>query len=518
MGLLNRKTAAASSAQTTGVGGILSALTPPYKLNDFLMLLLNQMSEWLPGDGYYAYVAESDQSELTLKATRAAAGIATVGPNYAGLVLGGGIRTVALSMPVLSDDWAFYRDAEGLLTIGFGPKAAFRVAVNAKFRVSESVRERVQQWLREIAPLFDLLLLVEPQSAGSRQSLMVPEMRRSRQDLLLQIPHLMGLLADLGTGVLNSSDGYLALWADASSVELSWVVGLGREVSDRLDPIELYQVSRDYRIAVWDESRMPPPIVAMGFTSLLAIPLDSAAGTAGVLALAATQPIANSASLVETLGYLAESLKKSLDGQGASYAMAQNYLQALFTATKLLDEADPYNEGHHQQVAQLCARLAMKAGWPSRRVQVVEMAGRLHDLGMVTVALDVTREGGNLAEQTRSLIQQHPMAGSELLAGLPEAVLPSAVTRAVREHHERFDGLGYPAGLKGSDLSEEGRILACAEQFVARISPRSYRQGLSVGRALYEIERLSGHQLDPEVVTLLLDLYREAGVRPQAPT
>jgi hypothetical protein len=424
---------------------------------------------------------------------------------------------VALEISPMPEGWGFHHESDGLLTVGFSSKAAFRIAVDPKLRLTDASRERIQQWLREIFPVFDLMLVAEAVAQTSPHSPMAPEVRRSRQDLLLQIPHLMALLADLGTGVLKSRDGYLALWTDPHSVDMPWTVGLGNMLSERLHPQDLYGAARDYHIAVWHQPHMPKAVLEMGFASLLAIPIDGGAGSAGVLCLATASQIEKTDSLLETLRYLAESLKESLDGQGASHAMAKNYLQALFTATKLLDEADPYNQGHHEQVARLCARLALKAGWPEHRVRLVETAGRLHDLGMVTVALDLTRERGNLAEQARGIIQQHPGVGADLLAGLPEAVLPTAVARAVREHHERYDGLGYPAGLKGGDLSEEGRILACAEQFVARISPRSYRQGLSVERALYEVERLAGHQLDPEVVDLLVGVYRDAGVRPQAP-
>lgn len=515
MGLLNRKTVAAPSQ--TGASSVLAALKPPYYLNDFLMVILQQLSEWIPGEGYYAYVAGSDSSDLLLKATRAASGIATVGPNYAGLVLGGGIRTVPLDMSPPGDAWAFAMGSDGLLTLGFGPKAAFRVAVDPKWHSNDAFRGRIQQWLREQVPLLDLLLLVESRPAASSDHRVIPEVQRSRQDLLLQIPHLMGLLAGLGTGVLKSADGYLAIWRDRDSVQYPFVLGLGRELGTRVSPQDLYATARSYQVATWEGSQLPESVATMGFRSLVAIPLDGAEGSAGILCLATAEVFDRSHALVETLRQLRTSLKNTLDSRGASYAMAQNYLQALLMATRLLDQADPYNQNHHQEVARLSARLAMKAGWPENRVRVMELAGRLHDLGMVAVSLDVTRERGNLAEQARKVIQQHSMVGAALLSGLPDEVLPSIVGRAVREHHERYDGLGYPDGLTGDEVSPEGGILACAEQFVARISQRSYRQGLSAERALYELEKLSGNFLSPEVVSLLMAVYAEAGIRPQAP-
>ncbi len=515
MGLLNRKTVAELTPNS--ISGVLEAAKPPYNLSDFFLVILNQLAEWIPAEGYYAYLAEPDDGELSLKATRTASSIATVGPSYAGLVLGGGIRPVPLTISSPSDPWMFERGADGILDVGFGPNALFRIAMSPKARVSEVTRQRAQQWLRNITRIFDLFLVAARRSEEAALDQMASEVRQSRRDLILQIPHLMGLLAGLGTGVLKSGDAYLAWWDSPSSVELIWHVGLGQALAERIQPHHLYEGCRGSQIAVWQGAELPESLSALGFGAIVGVPVDGESGTTGILCLATPEPVSNSPLLLETMRFLAVSLKSSLDSLDTSYVMARNYLEALLAATTLLDAADPYNVNHHQEVARLSVRLAMKAGLSPQQVRVAEMAGRLHDLGMVTVALDIPLQSGNLAEQARAIIQQHPVVGAELLSGIPKAVLPSGVARAVREHHERFDGLGYPDGLRGDQLSTEGRILACAEQFVARISARSYRKGLSVERALYEVERLSGNQLDPEVVSWLLALYGAAGVRPVAP-
>ena len=516
MGLLNRKTIAGPSLGH-GLGPLLEAAKPPYNVSDFLLAILNQLAEWIPGQGYYAYLAESDDGELVLKATRTASGIATVGPNYAGLVLGTGIRAVPLTMGAPELPWVFRVGADGMLDVGLESKALFRIAVDSKNRVSEAVHGRVEQWLRQVAPLLELFLV----AAGGHEEVAIHQValdvRQSRQDLLLQIPHLMGLLAGLGIGVLKSGDAYLALWDGPSSAELVWLLGMGQAIADRIPPHDLYEGCRGFHLAVWQGGELPPSLASLGFRALAAVPIDGASGTTGVLCLATADALSTSSALMETMRLLANSLKSSLDSLDTSHLMARNYLEALLTATTLLDAADPYNVDHHLEVARLSARLAMKAGLSADRVRIVETAGRLHDLGMVAVALDIPFQSGNLAEQARAIIQRHPLVGAELLSGIPEAVLPSGVTRAVREHHERFDGLGYPDGLKGEQLSTEGRILACAEQFVARISARSYRQGLSAERALFEVEKLAGNQLDPQVVAWLLALYSARGVRPLAP-
>ena len=515
MGLLNRKSP--SAAPLGGIGQILSKLTTPYSQKDMLLAVLDQLSEAIPAEGYYAYASDGDGTHLTLKVTRAATGIATVGPNYAGLVLGAGLRAVPLEIIPLRDPWSFEVGADGVLEIGFGPRAAFRLAVDPKARFTEADRARIHSWLKPLEAVLDLVSMAEHRTVASETRLS-PDVRRSRQDLLLQIPHLMGMLSQLGTSVVKGTDGYLALWHDESSaLDLIWESGLGRQLAERLSPRHLYRSARPHRFAVWDGAKLPAVIQEMGFHTLMALPLEGGDSSAGVFVFAVAETLKPSRSLADSLGFLATSLENSLASRGASMTMAENYLDSLFTAALLLDEADPFNKNHHRQVAQLAARLALKAGWPESRVRAVETAGRLHDIGMVGVALEVTTQRGNLAEQAREIIQQHPTVGAELLAGLPETLLPPIVVRSVREHHERWDGQGYPHGLRGTELSEEGRVLACAEQFVARISNRSYRQGLSVERALYDVRHLAGGQLDPKVVELLMGVYAEAGVVPGAP-
>lgn len=512
MGLLNRKKATVYK----GLEAVLEALSPPYRVDALLLEILNQLASAFPANGYYAYVADGGGNQLSLKVTRAASGVATVGPNYAGLVLGSAIQTVPLDLPPPDHPWVLHRSEDGVLQIGMGSRVLLRMMVEKNAYISEDDSTRLGQWLKSLTPVLDLVMLAEAHDVSS-PARPVSEIGETHAGLWWAIPQLMGLLSDLGTRVLGSTDGFLAVFDRSDSVDLLWRLGLGDNLAALVRPLDLFQSASAYRYAVWNHDQLPETVRTMGFHSLLALPLHGKE-TAGILCFAMRDALSPSQTLQEALQYLGESLENSLSSQGAANQMAQNYLNALTCATSLLDESDPYNKQHHQQVARLAARLALRAGWASDRVSYMEIAGRLHDLGMVAVTLDVTKQGGNLAEQARQTIQQHPVIGSDLLAGLPESILPPIVRRAIREHHERWDGLGYPDGLKETAISEEGRLLAAAEQFVARISHRNYRKGMPVDRALFEVRLLKGNHLDPAVVDLLIGLYQDAGVQPQEPT
>lgn len=517
MGLLNRRLRPFD--QATALNQVLAELTSPYTLQDFLLIVLNQLAQWVPGDGYYAYSADPEDPHLILRVTRAATGIASVGPNYAGLVMGESIRPVPLELPPQSDPWMISTADDGMLQCGFGPHAILRIALPSRTRLADTEHTQIHQWLRQLAPILGLVQHANASITPARGvAAGIPDHVDPRLDFSLQIPRVVGLLCGLGAEVVSATDGYLVTWHDNSEIETVWSIGLGHRIQTTVGPRDLYQKSRDWRYALWDANALPPGLAQSGFQSLLALPLSPDENSGGILCYVTVSPVEPSESLGVTLERLVGSLNTSLGSRQAATRTARSYLDSLLASTALLDHADPFNKGHHTQVAQLSARIGLRLGLSKDQISNLELAGRLHDLGMVTVGLEMTARRGNLAEQSRAIIQKHATIGADLLLGIPEDLVPAIVSQAIREHHERWDGTGYPAGLAQEASSLEGRILSCAEQFVARISNRSYRAGLPVARALWDLKQLANHHLDPNVVTALLDLYRDAGVSPVGPS
>jgi HD-GYP domain-containing protein (c-di-GMP phosphodiesterase class II) len=138
------------------------------------------------------------------------------------------------------------------------------------------------------------------------------------------------------------------------------------------------------------------------------------------------------------------------------------------------------------------------------------LGGWLHDVGKVAIPDAVLNKSGDLEPEERRLLQQHPEIGAEIIqrvAGLKEAV------RAVRHHHERWDGTGYPHGLVAEAIPIEARIVAAADVYSALTSDRTYRKALDRAEALAELDRLAGTQLDPLVVPALVRVLTEDRVR-----
>ena len=137
---------------------------------------------------------------------------------------------------------------------------------------------------------------------------------------------------------------------------------------------------------------------------------------------------------------------------------------------------DPYTAGHQRRVALLADAIATELAWDEQRIEALHTAALLHDLGKIVIPAEILAKPGRLSENEMNLIRQHPVAGAETVASID---FEGAITEMVRQHHERLDGSGYPAGLKDGEILPEARILAVADVVEAMSSHRPYRPALS---------------------------------------
>ena len=171
-----------------------------------------------------------------------------------------------------------------------------------------------------------------------------------------------------------------------------------------------------------------------------------------------------------------------------------------------MEKRDPYTAGHQQRVAQLACALARKIGGiAAERLKGIWTAAILHDIGKMYVPAEILTRPGHLSGIEFELIKSHTEAGYEILKDI-EFQWP--VPLIVRQHHERLDGSGYPAGLKGDDILFEARILGVGDVVEAMSSHRPYRPGKGIESALEEITRSRGTAYDPTVVDACLKLFR----------
>jgi HD-GYP domain-containing protein (c-di-GMP phosphodiesterase class II) len=194
------------------------------------------------------------------------------------------------------------------------------------------------------------------------------------------------------------------------------------------------------------------------------------------------------------------SLSKGLGGSRVEELRAWREA-TIALASQALDARDLAIASHSARVAELAARLAQKLGLGGREVDLIHMAGMLHDFGMIGVRDDILNKPGPLHQGEWEIMRRHPDIGADLIAWHPAL---AAVAPLVRHHHERWDGNGYPVGLKGDVVPMGARVVAVAESFDTITNKRIYRANpLSSVDAIRDISEHSGSWYDPAVVDAL---------------
>jgi putative nucleotidyltransferase with HDIG domain len=174
---------------------------------------------------------------------------------------------------------------------------------------------------------------------------------------------------------------------------------------------------------------------------------------------------------------------------------------AASSLARVVDSRDIYIGSHSQRVAGLAAELAERLGLPAAKIELVRLAGDLHDLGKLAIPEELLRKRDSLTSSERRVLERHPQIGYRMLQSLGA----EAVARWVLHHHEHWDGTGYPEGLAGEQIPLGARIVHIAEALDAMTSPdRLYREPLSPEDAERELERGSGTRFDPHLVDVFL--------------
>src|SRR5436190_4678605 len=192
--------------------------------------------------------------------------------------------------------------------------------------------------------------------------------------------------------------------------------------------------------------------------------------------------------------------------RAARYRAAASLAQAV-------DARDTYTGSHSERVADRAARLATRLGLDVGQVELTRLAGSLHDLGKLAITAEILRKAGELTDSERLVLQRHPEIGHRMLDSL--GVDP--VAEIVLHHHERWDGAGYPSGLRGENTPLGARIIFVVDAYDAMTSDRVYRPRLSHEEALAELRRCSGTQFDPLIVDAFIEeLEDSAELREEA--
>jgi len=202
--------------------------------------------------------------------------------------------------------------------------------------------------------------------------------------------------------------------------------------------------------------------------------------------------------------YLSSKILSEPQDNAGTYAR-RNGLSAIYALVSTVEAKDPYTYGHSRKVNTYAVALAEAIGLLPEDVSRVSTAALLHDIGKIGISDKVLNKKGKLSTEDWEAIKSHPKLGATIVGNVPNLV-PCVST--ILHHHERWDGSGYPEGLKGEEISIESRILAIADSFEAMSAARPYRPALCAEKVLEELRNGAGSQFDPELVNIFIDLIK----------
>jgi len=183
--------------------------------------------------------------------------------------------------------------------------------------------------------------------------------------------------------------------------------------------------------------------------------------------------------------------------------LEKNYLDVIRALANAIEAKNPYTRGHSDRVTKFAVQTAKAMKLSLNEIKEIEMAGILHDVGKIGIGEDVLNKPGHLNKEEFEIMKRHPEIGYGIIGAIKN--LPKVVKDSVLYHQEKYDGTGYPQGLKGEEIPLYARIIAVCDAFDAMTSDRVYRKSLGVEVATQELKKCSGKQFDPDIIDVFIE-------------
>jgi len=318
------------------------------------------------------------------------------------------------------------------------------------------------------------------------------------------------ILVEQAMGLLHADHGALSLLDPGhETFTRAYTVGVPTERPGQRFPVAgsrsggavltgVTYVTQDFA-----EEPQPPWLVAASYQSIgpmVIVPLRSEQEIVGSLALGRSRlhdahPFSDAE--VRLLEGIADVGGTAIRRARLHQNLQQAYVQMVLALAQAIESRDSYTAGHSERMVTMAERIARDLGCSEEEVQDVRWGARLHDIGKIGVPDAVLRKPSALSDQEWTVMRQHPVLGEEILRSVERM---RGVAKLVRYHQEKWDGTGYPEGLKGEAIPLGSRILAVVDAYGAITETRPYKPARTHAEAVAEIRRCAGSQFDPRVV------------------
>jgi putative nucleotidyltransferase with HDIG domain len=301
---------------------------------------------------------------------------------------------------------------------------------------------------------------------------------------------------------LAGADGFSTDEIDNIKLIGSWEV-IGSELVKGKRPLVVNDIHKD---AIFKNKKLPLSREKLPVQSFMAAPLEKDGKVAGVLIVSNKKRPDNVFTKED------EDLLLALSNHiGIAVLNAKLYrdLRSLFISTvtaltRAIDAKDAYTSGHSERVMKYAVAIGREMGLGEAMLENIRLASLLHDVGKIGIKESILMKPAKLLGYERRQVKQHPGIGARIIESIDNS---QKVFKGVLEHHERWDGKGYPGRLKAEDISLEGRVIAVADAFDALTTNRPYKKGLPRKKAFDVIKEGSSTQFDPQVVNAFISSF-----------
>ena len=315
------------------------------------------------------------------------------------------------------------------------------------------------------------------------------------------------LLEEMSEGALTLTPDGLILFCNKRFAEMvnsplnkviggtfqTWVEPEHRKILESLMNMDSSQKHRGELLLVTNDGDQVPIYISIGKVSV-----DK---EADIICLVATD-----LTEVKQIEEIVAAKKMALAALQASHQLQESLEESIKAIANTVESRDEYTAGHMRRVGQLAPAIARELGLSEDTIHGIELASTIHDVGKISIPVEILTKPAKLSKLEYLLIQTHAEAGYDIVKNIK---FPWPIALTILQHHERMDGSGYPQGLKGEEISFESRIIAVADVIEAMVSRRPYRSELGIDAALAEIRQGRGTLYDPAVVDACVRLFEE---------
>ena len=510
-----RKKSRLLGQQRNITNNMLQSIKPDQSLEKNLVDLLGLIISLVEADGYYFYIFDSKSDEFILKVVRHnERGGADIAPSYSGLVPYGKEKyDPPLTIPASaagSSSSIVNRGKVPMLVLPINKIGLINIGPVQK--IPKGTMALLNYASEALGPLVEIVVemetiknQIETTTASSKA---IQSLTKSSLGFDASISTLLGL----GIGIVGAAGGSL-LYQSESRLEAAMIAGLEKETYEQFNLDE--KTHELFLELVWDrpvlfiskESKeygfIPNYLADAGFESLLLLKVETELynGTA-VFWYPSIATIDN--HRIAALQLLTQRMGEALDSKLTYNQLSNSYLDTLKTLVSAVDNMEPYTVSHSELISRYAGIIAREMDLNNKDIADVMLAGHLHDIGMLALSGDILFKDGKYSKVELENMKLH----SEIGASIIESTIDrNNVAAYIRHHHERWDGHGYPSGLKGEEIPLGARILAVVDMFNAKLTGRKYREPLPFERVISDLRAAGETQLDSRIVEVFIGWF-----------